>query len=69
MRTLLLSILLAMLAMGSTGCIVIDGYHHHGYYYAGRRPPVMRLHGPHGRPYGPPPPAPHYRPGPPRWHR
>ena len=66
MKTLISSILLAALAIGSTGCMVIDGYYPRGDHF-GRRPPILRPERPHGHDYGPP--ARHHDSGPERGHR
>ena len=46
MKKLMLSILLAIIAFGSTGCIA-EGFHHHSRVYIG--PPVIIVPGPPGR--------------------
>jgi len=53
MKVFVLSILLAVLAIGSTGCVVVDGPHCRG-GDLGRRPPAARPERPHGHDYGPP---------------
>jgi len=53
MKALVSFILLAMLVIGSTGCVAIDGYHCRGDRFGGR-PPIVRPERPHGHDYGPP---------------
>ena len=53
MKVFVVSILLAVLAIGSTGCVVADGPHGRG-RDLGRRPPGARPERPHGHDYGPP---------------
>ena len=53
MKTLILSIMLVILAVGSAGCMVVDGDHHYrGHHYYGPPVIVVPVH-PHV-PYGPP---------------
>ena len=66
MKALVSSILLAILAIGSTGCVAIDGYHPRNGHF-GRRPPIVRPVRPHGHDYGPP--ERHYDSGYERGHR
>jgi hypothetical protein len=53
MKVLVSSILLVMLAIGSTGCVALDCYHDRGNHF-GRRPPIVRPERLHGHDYGPP---------------
>jgi hypothetical protein len=55
MKKLILSILLAIIAVGSTGCVIVDREHHHDRRFNG--PPVIVR----------PVPGPHH-PGPPEHH-
>jgi len=53
MKAIVSSILLAMLAIGSTGCVAIDGYYCRRDRFGGH-PPIVRPERPHGHDYGPP---------------
>ncbi len=54
MKALISSLLLVVLAVGSTGCMVIDSYERGGRWDAHRRVVRPLPPGPHGHDYGPP---------------
>ncbi|MBN1363147.1 MAG: hypothetical protein JW993_21280 [Sedimentisphaerales bacterium] len=51
MRTLIAATLLALLAIGSAGCVIVDA-HYHG-HHRHRRPVIVRPARPHHHHYGP----------------